>query len=294
MVPALATRIAGSSDLFQNGGRSPSNSINYITCHDGFTLYDLVSYERKHNTENGEENRDGTDNNASANCGIEGPSEDENINKLRVRRIKTFFTLLMISHGVPMILAGDEFCRTQQGNNNAYCQDTPVSWIDWRLEQKHSGVLRFLKKMVALRHGHPVFRRATFLSGKNNHGSQAPDISWHGLALGQPDWSENAKCLAFMLAGDEIAAPEKKSGSNKGEKDCDFFIMVNGDQKKRTFQLPLPPKGLAWFRLVDTGKTAPEDIRDENRSEPVPKDKYPLLPSAVAVFIAKRDHADYC
>jgi glycogen operon protein len=293
MVPAIATRIAGSSDLYKNGGRSPSNSINFITCHDGFTLYDLVSYNKKHNIENGEENRDGSDDNASANCGIEGPTEDQDVNALRARRIKTFFTLLMVSHGVPMILAGDEFCRTQQGNNNAYCQDNAISWTDWQLVERHGGVLRFVQKMVALRHGHPVFRRATFLSGRNNHGGAAPDISWHGLALGKPDWSENARCLAFMLAGDEVAAPEEKGGPNKEEKDCDFFIMVNGDKKERTFELSSPPEGLAWFRLIDTGKPSPEDIRDENRAEPVLHDKYPLLPSAAAVFIAKRLHGDY-
>ncbi|MBW2108501.1 MAG: glycogen-debranching protein, partial [Deltaproteobacteria bacterium] len=156
MVPALATRIAGSSDLFQGNGRCPWNSINYITCHDGFTLYDLVSYEDKHNEENGEENRDGPSANYSANCGAEGLTDDQEINALRLRRIRTLVTILMVSQGVPMILAGDEFGRTQRGNNNAYCQDNALSWIDWGLAQAHEGLVRFFRKIIALRNRHPA------------------------------------------------------------------------------------------------------------------------------------------
>jgi glycogen operon protein len=293
MVPALATRIAGSSDLYQEKGRSPSSSINYITCHDGFTLFDLVSYEKKHNIENGEENRDGTNDNASANCGVEGPTTDKDINDLRMRRIKTFFTLLMVSHGVPMILAGDEFCRTQQGNNNAYCQDNAISWTDWQLAKEYDGMLRFVQKMLALRRHHPVFRRSTFLSGKNNRGGPTPDISWYGRELDKPDWSEKARCLAFMLAGDEVPAPDKKGESKEGEKDCDFFIMINGDDKEQTFELSSPPEGLTWLCLVDTGKASPKDIVDENKATPVRQDNYTLLPSASAVFVAKKGVDDY-
>lgn len=288
MTPALATRIAGSSDLFQENGRHPFNSINYVTCHDGFTLQDLVSYEMKHNEENGEKNRDGTDNNNSANCGEEGPTDDPEINALRMRRIKTFVTILMVSQGVPMVLAGDEFGRTQHGNNNAYCQDNDVSWIDWDMAQTHAGLVRFFRKIIALRKGHPVFRQADFLTGKGIGGSAFPDISWHGLKYGQPDWSENGRCLAFMLDGTRFDQDDKTDDDHASTaRDAPFFVMINGDDTTQAFELPPTPEDLFWLRLVDTGKQSPEDILDEPVAEPAPDGKYALLPSASAVFVAK-------
>jgi glycogen operon protein len=284
MVPALATRIAGSSDLFHGGGRRPHHSINFVTCHDGFTVFDLVSYEVKHNEANGEKERDGTNNNLSANCGVEGPTEDKEINVLRLRRIKTFFTILMVSHGVPMILAGDEFGRTQQGNNNAYCQDNDISWINWRFAEKHADLLRFFRKVIALRTRHPAFRRSGFLTGKNTNGGRFADITWHGLELNEPDWSGGARVLAFMLDGTELA-PEDQVGTN--ERDDDFFVMMNGDQTKHAFYLPPTREGTTWIRIVDTGKASPEDILDEDKGEPLPHGKYHLQPSAIALFIAK-------
>jgi len=280
MVPVLATRIGGSSDLYQASGRHPYNSINYITCHDGFTLYDLVSYEHKHNDENGEDNQDGNDQNFSSNSGVEGPTDNNLVNELRLRRIKTFVTILMVSHGVPMILAGDEFGRTQQGNNNPYCQDNPISWIDWHLTEENAGLLRFFRKMIALRNQHPVFRRSRFLTGEDRNGDNYPDVSWHGLEVGKPDWSEDSRVLAFMLDGSELA---------QDEEDDDFLVILNGDQVKHSFEIPRPQEGRAWFRVVDTGKPSPEDILDEDKGKPILlQRKYPVLPMAALVFITRR------
>lgn len=283
MVPVLATRIGGSSDLYQASGRRPYNSINYITCHDGFTLYDLVSYEHKHNEENGEDNQDGSDQNFSSNSGTDGPTNDSRVNALRLRRIKTFTTILMVSHGVPMILAGDEFGRTQQGNNNPYCQDNPISWIDWRLAEKNAGLLRFFRKVIALRNAHPVFRRPHFLTGKDTNLDKHPDVSWHGLEVGKPIWSQDARVLAFVLDGSEL--PHEK-------RDNDFCVILNGNQVKHSFEVPEPPADKVWFRIIDTGKPSPEDILDEDKGEPVIlENKFPVLPMAAVLFISRRREA---
>jgi isoamylase len=289
MAAAVATRIAGSSDLFEGNGRRPCRSINFITCHDGFTLRDLVSYDKKHNEQNGEENRDGTDQNHSANCGAEGPTDDGKVNRLRERRIKTFATILLVSQGVPMILAGDEFCRTQGGNNNAYCQDNDISWINWNLADKHGGVLRFFRKMIALRKRHPVFRRGGFLTGNSASEDEFPDISWHGCEFGKPDWSEHARCIAFMLNGSGLRQDEPPARIGHSEqKDASFFVTVNGDEKRHAFELPPMPEDMTWFRIVDTGKHCPEDIVEEEEAEPLPHGKYLVLPSAAAVFMTRK------
>lgn len=281
MVPLLATRIGGSSDLYQASGRRPYNSINYITCHDGFTLYDLVSYEHRHNEENGEDNQDGTDRNFSSNSGIEGPTDNSLVNALRLRRIKTFVTILMVSHGVPMILSGDEFSRTQQGNNNPYCQDNEISWVNWNLAEKNAGLLRFFRRMIAFRNRHPVFRRSHFLTGVDTNEDQHPDVRWHGLEVDKPDWSEDSRMLSFMLDGSELIHEKK---------DDDFCVILNGDQVKHNFQIPPPPTGKAWFRIIDTGRPSPEDILDEDQAVAVIADrKYPVLPIAAVVFISRRD-----
>ncbi len=279
MVPVLATRIGGSSDLYQASGRRPYNSINYITCHDGFTLHDLVSFERKHNEENGEDNRDGTDHNLSSNSGVEGPTDNRLVNALRLRRMKTLVTILMVSHGVPMILAGDELGRTQQGNNNPYCQDNELSWINWNLEKKEAGLLRFFRKVIALRKKHPIFRRSHFLTGADTNQDKYPDISWHGLELGKPDWSEYSRVLAFMLDGSEL--PHEK-------RDDDFCMLLNGDQVKHSFQVPPPKAGKTWLRLIDTSRPSPEDFLDEDQGAPVMADRtYPVLPMSAVVFISR-------
>jgi len=276
----LATRIAGSSDLYEPHGRRPYNSVNHVTCHDGLTLFDLVSYEEKHNEENGEENRDGHNQNLSANCGVEGPTEDQAIASLRLRRMKTAVTILMVSQGVPMILAGDEFCRTQRGNNNAYCQDNEVSWLNWNLAKSNAGLLRFFRKMIALRRRHPVFRRSHFLSGVDTNHDDHPDLSWHGLEVGKPDWSEEATVLAFMLDGSELG---------QGQWDNDFYVIFNGDQAGQSFEIPPPLGGRMWYRIVDTGKPSPQDILDEDKGEAVTlQQKYPMLPGSASVFMSRK------
>jgi glycogen operon protein len=278
MVPVLATRIGGSSDLYQGGGRRPYNSINYITCHDGFTLYDLVSYEHKHNEENGEDNRDGTDQNYSSNSGIEGPTTDPVVHALRLRRMKTFTTILMVSHGVPMVLAGDEFGRTQQGNNNPYCQDNETSWVDWNLAKANAGLLRFFQKIIALRNRHPVFRRSHFLTGEDRNLDEHPDVRWHGLTLDKPDWSGRSKVLAFMLDGSEL--PRER-------KDDDFYVALNGDTVKHNFQIPPPKPGKRWFRIIDTGRESPQDILDEDQNAAEIRGKRcSVLPMGAVVFIS--------
>jgi len=280
VVPVLATRIAGSSDLYQENGRRPYNSINFITCHDGFTLYDLVSYENKHNQENGEKNQDGSNENFSSNSGIEGPTDDTGVEAVRLRRIKTAFTILLVSQGVPMILAGDEFGRTQQGNNNAYCQDNEISWIDWHLTTKNGNLLRFFRKMIALRNRHPVFRRSDFLSGKDTNHDERPDLSWHGFEVGKPNWAEDGRVLTFVLDGEELA---------QGEQDDDFFIILNGDDVKHKFEIPRPREGRTWSCIVNTGKASPKDILDEDRGKPVSLErKYPVHPMAAVVFISRQ------
>ena len=280
IIPALATRIAGSSDLYQAAGRSPCGSINYITCHDGFTLYDLVSYEKKHNEENGEENVDGSDENLSSNCGIEGPTDDRAVNALRLCKTKTAFTVLMVSQGVPMILAGDEFGRTQQGNNNPYCQDNEISWVNWNLAEKNGHLLRFFRKMIALRNRHPVFRRSCFLTGTDSNQDGRPDLSWDGIEQGKPDWSEEGRVVAFLVDGSELG---------EGERHDDFFVILNGDQVKHSFEIPRPRPGTKWYRIVETSRSPPEDILDENEGVAVIGDrKYPVLPMAAVVFISRQ------
>ncbi|MDY6987591.1 MAG: glycogen debranching protein GlgX [Thermodesulfobacteriota bacterium] len=279
MVQALATRIAGSSDLYQSTGRRPYNSINFITCHDGFTLYDLFSYKEKHNEENGEDNRDGTNDSLSSNSGVEGPTEDVKINELRRRRMKTAFTILMVSQGVPMVLAGDEFGRTQRGNNNSYCQDNDSSWVNWKQAEENAGLVRFFRHLAHLRKAHPIFRRSSFLTGLKKDGHDFPDVGWHGLEVDRPDWSQDARALAFVLNGREVG---------KGKLDDDFFVIVNGDEVEHDFEIPQPPRGRQWFRMVDTSKAPPEDILDEDKAEPVSMGKmYPVPPATAVVFISR-------
>src|SRR5207249_3104822 len=172
---------------------------NFVTCHDGFTLADLVAFSRKRNEANGEGNRDGVDENFSWNCGVEGPSDDPDVLELRRRQAKNFMVTLLVSQGVPMLLAGDEFLRSQGGNNNAWCQDNEVSWVDWTLAEKNADFLRFVRELIALRKGHPALRRGMFFHGTGPDAKQAADIVWHGVRPGQPDFSDEGRTLAFAL-----------------------------------------------------------------------------------------------
>lgn len=249
MIPALATRIAGSSDLYQHNGRRPCNSINFITSHDGFTLADLVSYDTKHNLANGENNRDGDNNNLSWNSGVEGKTDNIAIRTLRSRRIRTMAVILFLSQGVPMLVAGDEFGRSQQGNNNAWCQDNEISWINWQLARENSGQLRFIQRLIKLRRTHSLFRRTDFFSGDNSQ------IIWQGLHPDTEDWSFDCHTLAFTLLGRE---PEHNTGQ------AAFFVMLNG-HRRQTATFTLPEAGpadtsIGWKKIIDTSQQSPHDI----------------------------------
>jgi glycogen operon protein len=255
MVAPLATRIAGSSDLYQHSGRRPCNSINFITSHDGFTIGDIVSYNHKHNEINGEDNRDGENNNISWNSGIEGETDCPEIISLRRRRIRTMAVILFLSQGVPMMVAGDEFARSQQGNNNAWCQDNEISWINWQFLDRHSHQFRFFKKLIKLRRNHPVFRRKDFfLTDSGDEPLHLQEISWQALQPGQQDWGHDCHTLAFTLNGSQL--PE-------GEDD-DFFIMLNGHRNNSaTFTVPSPPTLHAkrcWKKIIDTAACPPADF----------------------------------
>ena len=202
LISEVASRLAGSADLYADDGRRPANSINFITCHDGFTLNDLVSYNAKHNEANGEENRDGSDDNLSWNCGVEGEIDDPAVVALRFRQAKNLMAILMLSRGVPMLLAGDELLRTQNGNNNTWCQDNELGWFDWRLVEQNSGMLRFTRKLITLRRRHACLTRNHFFTGKQAPGRDIPDITWHGAHLNEPLWHDGqARVLACTLAG---------------------------------------------------------------------------------------------
>jgi glycogen operon protein len=241
----LATRLAGSQDMYS--GRTPLNSVNFVTCHDGFTLHDLVSHNHKHNDANGEDNRDGNNDNLSWNCGAEGQSSDPAILALRARQAKNLVAILFLSQGTPMILAGDEVLRSQNGNNNAYCQDNETSWFDWRLVESNRDMLRFTKEIIALRKRHPSLRRQRFLTGRPAPFTILPDIVWHGERLNDPPWNNgNARLLAFTIAGaDTMEKP--------------LHVILNMWHEVRSGEVPMLP-GLAWRRTVDTALAPPQDI----------------------------------
>ena len=208
----FARRLTGSSDLYQDDGRRPFSSINFITAHDGFTLRDLVSYNEKHNEANLEDNRDGTDDNRSWNHGVEGETDDAAINALRGRQQRNFLATLILSQGTPMLLGGDEIARTQGGNNNGWCQDSEISWFDWDIDDHARVQFAFTKRLIELRQEHPVFHRRDFLTGEDPDGTGGlPDAWWFrpadGRRMTQHDWSEGAKCLGLFLNGEGIAAP---------------------------------------------------------------------------------------
>jgi isoamylase len=252
-VSEFASRLAGSSDLYQQNGRAPFASINFVTCHDGFTLNDLVSYNEKHNEANGEENRDGASNNDSWNCGVEGPTNDPEVLALRRRQKRNFMTTLLLSQGVPMLLAGDEICHTQQGNNNTYCQDNELSWLDWNLDDDRKGFLDFTRRVTRLFHEHPVFRRRKFFQGRALRGSDIKDISFlvpSGAEMTDEDWDAGfVKCLGVRLAGDLIGDVDER-----GEPIVDdtALILLNAHHEPIPFALPETREGQVWRRELDT------------------------------------------
>ena len=247
----FASRLTGSSDLYESGGRRPNASINFITAHDGFTLNDLVGYNDRHNENNGDENRDGESNNRSWNYGIEGPTEDFEVNLLRVRQKCNFLVTLFLSQGVPMLLAGDEFGRSQQGNNNAYCQDNAISWLDW--EKRDCKQLEFVRHIISFRKQHWVFRRRKWFQGRSIHGSGVNDIAWFrpdGEQMSDEDWGAGfAKSLGVFLNGDELLSVD---AAGRPLRDQSFYLIFNAHREPVEFVLPPENWGRCWRRVLDT------------------------------------------
>ena len=253
----------------------PLHSINFISCHDGFTLYDLVSYNGKHNEANGEDNRDGCDNNFSWNCGAEGETDNAEILALRRRQAKNLISILLLSQGVPMLLSGDEVLHTQKGNNNAWCQDNELSWFDWSLVEKNRDMLRFVKELIALRRRHPNLNRREFLSGEQVTGRGLPDIAWHGYRLDEPLWFDySAQYLAYTLAG-----------LSDGEED--LHVILNMSERTVEASLPEIP-GRLWHLALDTSRMGPDDIMPRNQQKALESSSYQISGRMVAVFEARR------
>ena len=247
IIGQVADAIGGSASLYEAQGGKPTKSINFIDCHDGFTLNDLVSYNAKHNEANGEGNNDGINDNLSWNCGVEGETSDPGINKVREQQIRNFATILMLSRGVPMFLSGDESRNTQYGNNNAYCQDNEIGWFDWSKPEKHADLHRFWKRIIAFRKRHPSLRKNSFFTGEvNKRGLK--DVSWHGTTLNCPGWDDSqARALGFTLAG--------------FDDDPDIHVMMNMYWQPLNMAFPIIP-GRQWIRSVDTSLPSPSDIAD--------------------------------
>ncbi len=271
LISEFATRISGSSDLYEHQGRLPISSVNFVTCHDGFTLYDLFSYNQKHNDANGEENRDGCNNNISYNCGVEGPTDNLEILALRKRKAKNVFAILMLSQGVPMILAGDELLQTQQGNNNCYCQDNALTWINWHKVDQNADMLRFVKMVIAFRKRHPSLMRRRFLTGKILEGRDIPDISWHGTELNKPFWNDpEARLIAYTLAG---VQPHES----------DLYIAMNMSDQTLTLQLP-GIEGKYWRLAINTASNSPHEIFEFQDQPMVDQLTFNIQPYTVIVL----------
>jgi isoamylase len=280
-VHVLATRLTGSSDLYLRDGRKPFHSINFITSHDGFTLYDLVSYNHKHNEANGEDNRDGGNYNISFNHGEEGASFNQEIITLRKRQVKNFLATLMLSLGTPMILGGDEFLRTQGGNNNAYCQNNEISWFDWKLKNINSEHFTFIKRLIKFRRMHPAFHRPEFYIGKDSNFNAIPDITWYNINGKTPDWEDMNQCLAYRLDGTEADIDADKD-------DNDFYLMFNGSLKDQNFKLCNPPVDTHWFMAIDTALGEGEDIPLFGDEKFLKKQKeYKVKAKSVVVLISR-------
>ncbi|GIW99276.1 MAG: glycogen operon protein GlgX homolog [Pirellulaceae bacterium] len=282
MIGPMATRLAGSSDLYEHAGRAPYCSINFITSHDGFTLNDLVSYKEKHNEANGEGNRDGDNNNYSDNYGVEGPTRRKPIERIRLRQIKNMLTTLLLSQGVPMIVMGDEVRRTQKGNNNAYCQDNEISWFNWNLVKKNSGLLRFVKGLIAIRKDQPTLRRTRFLTGRPFDERGVPDVNWYNH-FGLPfNWEHPHGGLVCWLPAPSIADDPEGRGR-------DLLMMFNGTPETLVFHMPDQVRGQRWSLLIDTSADAPKDIYPDFDGPDAPANRQvELIYRSLKVLVADR------
>ena len=261
----FAYRFTGSSDLYEMTGRRPYASINFVTAHDGFTLKDLVSYNEKHNEANGEESRDGESHNRSWNCGAEGTTEHPEVNKLRDRQKRNFLATLFLSQGIPMLLGGDEIGRSQNGNNNGYCQDNEISWFDW--ESADKDLLEFTRRLIQLRKEHPVFHRRRWFQGRPIHGVQVTDIGWFtpdGSEMTQEDWNGGfAKALGIFLNGEGIQSPDAR-----GERVVDesFYVLFDAHHEPLRFTLPKRDWGDEWVVALDTARSTPEEEQGRHKA----------------------------
>jgi glycogen operon protein len=278
-VSEFASRLAGSSDLYEQSGRRPYASINFVTAHDGFTLRDLVSYNEKHNQANGEGNRDGENNNASWNCGVEGPTDDPAINALRAKQMRNLMATLLLSQGVPMICGGDEIGRTQNGNNNAYCQDNEISWFNWQLTSEQEELLSFTSRLIAFRQQHPVLRRRTFFQGRRIRGAEVKDLSWfdsYGHEMTDENWSSHhVRCLGVRLAGDAIDELDER-----GEciTDATLLLLLNAYEGDVSFVLPADTSPGCWSVIFDTA------VGDRAAQRVSGGSQYELIGRSVAVL----------
>ena len=279
----LATRLAGSSDLYQNDGRRPHASINFITCHDGFTLQDLVSHNDKHNEANGEDNRDGADHNDSWNCGAEGPTDDPAIIELRERQMRNLIATLMFSQGVAMLFGGDELSHTKHGNNNTYCQDNELTWPDWELDERKRRFLEFVRNCTGIWREQPVLQRRKFFLGRAIRGSDIKDISWFepsGREMSDEAWAcDSVRCLGVRLAGDLINEMDERGEPIKGDT---LLLMLNAHPEPVQFALPLTSGGDVWQRLIDTFES------DDRPNVLQGGEMYPLAGRSLALLRAVR------
>jgi glycogen operon protein len=276
MVPRVAARLLGSPDLYGHEEREAEQSINFVTCHDGFTLNDLVSYNAKHNEANGEDNRDGCDHNESWNCGAEGPTDDEGIETLRTRQMKNLLTLLMLSAGTPMLLMGDEMRRSQRGNNNAYCQDNDLGWFDWTCLDRNADMHRFVASLAAFRQRRDVVTEGVHVT--LNELLRLAHIAWHGVRLNRPDWSEHSRSIAFSL----------RSVASRFL----FHGMLNAYWEPLTFELPPTANGQFWRRCIDTSLESPDDIRSWDHATCVAPASYTVQPRSIVLLALNLQHED--
>ncbi|ADL50859.1 glycogen debranching protein GlgX [Clostridium cellulovorans] len=273
LVGAVANRIAGSADVFQANRHSPLNNINFVCCHDGFTMMDLVSYNNKHNEANGENNNDGINENFSWNCGVEGETDNQEILKLRKQQVKNYLAILYISIGIPMLLSGDEFGRTQKGNNNAYCQDNEINWNNWDIAEENSDLVRFVQQMILFRRNNSALRRDSFFTSEINERGLA-DITWHGTKVNSPGWNDpEARVLAFTIGAFEEDQP-------------DIHVMMNMYWETLEFEIP-DVQGRRWYRVVDTALPSPSDIIEKGKELLITDGNFKVLPRSIVILISK-------
>jgi glycogen operon protein len=279
-VAELGWRLTGSADLYAGSGRDACNSVNFITCHDGFTMCDLVSYNGKHNEANGEGNRDGADDNHSWNCGAEGPTGNPGLLRLRERLIKNHICCLLFASGIPMILGGDEFMRTQGGNNNAYCQDNELSWFDWTLAENNSGMVDFFRKAIALTRRYTVLQRRRFYLGRDLNANDVPDVSWVSPEGGNPAWGDpECRTLCVLLDGSE---EESSLG------DYRLFIVFNADYRLQRVLLPRLSDDKKWHRVLDTSLPLGEDLAEPGMEIVVdPPEEYLVNERSTVMLVGK-------